>query len=335
MQPDIPQPQQGRVSSLLQQYNIKRVWLISIVLVLCFVFLSVRAITKTPMLFENGTIVFIERGDSLATISDKLIDAHVIDSLQLFQFFILLFGSDKQISAGEYYFSGPQPVPKVALQMIGAKFNIAPAKVTFPEGMTVYEMSLVLDTKLTNFDREAFMVLAKDKEGYLFPDTYFFSRRATAEEVLIQLEKNFKIRTAELEVLFAQSSKSFEDNLIMASIVEKEASGESDRAIIAGILWQRLAIGMPLQVDATLAYVTGKSSAELTLTDLGMHSPYNTYNNKGLPPTPIANPGLAAIEATLVPVKTEYLFYLHDAEGIIHYAKTFDQHRENKRLYLD
>ena len=130
------------------------------------------------------------------------------------------------------------------------------------------------------------------------------------------------------------SDHSFSDIVIVASILEKEVKTSESRAIVSGILWKRLALGMPLQVDATLGYITGKTSAELTIDNLNADSPYNTYRNKGLPPTPISNPGLLALDAALHPKSSPYLYYLSDNNGVIHYAVTFEEHKANKARYL-
>ena len=120
----------------------------------------------------------------------------------------------------------------------------------------------------------------------------------------------------------------------MASLLEEEARQTPTRRTVAGILWKRLDLGMPLQVDATLRYLLGKSSHELTREDLEYDSPYNTYKDAGLPPGPISNPGLDAILAALRPVETAYLYFLTDSEGNIHYARTFEEHVANKAMYL-
>jgi UPF0755 protein len=120
----------------------------------------------------------------------------------------------------------------------------------------------------------------------------------------------------------------------MASIIEKEARTMEARQIIAGILWKRISIGMPLQVDVSFKYINGKVTEDLTLADLKIDSPYNSYLYKGLPPTPIANPGLDSIKATIKPIKTDYLYFLSDKNGGMHYAKDYAEHLHNKELYL-
>ncbi len=305
-------------------------------LIVAFLVLSLlRTLFLAPSDFVKDTFVRVEYGDTLMTISKKLESAHVINSIPAFQFFVVLYGNDKAIQAGDYFFDKPVPVNSVAFQMVRGDYNIDEVRVTIPEGMTVYEMSKVFDEKLPSFDTEKFIELSKDKEGYLFPDTYFISPGATVENIIAQLNRNFENKTSKLEDEFDSSDHTFEDIIIMASIIEKEASGDDDRAVISGILWRRIAIGMPLQVDATLTYITGRDSSELTLTDLGKDSPFNTYRNKGLPPAPISNPGILSILAALEPVESNYLYYLHDENGMIHYAKTFEEHKKNKALYLN
>ena len=120
----------------------------------------------------------------------------------------------------------------------------------------------------------------------------------------------------------------------MASIIEKEANGEEDRAVISGILWKRIAQGMPMQVDAPFLFLLNKQSSELTIKDLAIDSPYNTYKYKGLPPGPINNPRLESIKAALNPQTSPYLYYLHDAKGGIHYASDFKGHQANITRYL-
>jgi UPF0755 protein len=120
----------------------------------------------------------------------------------------------------------------------------------------------------------------------------------------------------------------------MASILEAEVQTDADRAMVADLLWRRLEMGMALQVDCTLGYVLHKTSAELTLADLKADNPYNTYVYRGLPPTPISNPGAKSIEAALRPMANEHLFYLSDKDGITHFAETYEEHLANKKKYL-
>ncbi|MCX6701950.1 MAG: endolytic transglycosylase MltG [Candidatus Zambryskibacteria bacterium] len=177
-----------------------------------------------------------------------------------------------------------------------------------------------------------FLTLAKSNEGYLFPDTYFISKTAKSMDVINMMKENFEVKINSVSGI-ATSTHKLKDIIIMASILEGEALPK-DRNIVAGILWKRLEMGMPLQVDSTFAYINGKNTYELTLDDLKIDSPYNTYKYRGLPPGPISNPGLEAIISAINPIKTKYLYFLTEKDGTIHYAKTFEEHKRNKELYL-
>src|SRR5690606_26432746 len=190
----------------------------------------------------------------------------------------------------------------------------------------------LFEEKFEFFDKESF--LASITEGHLFPDTYFVPVTATSEYAIRMFENNFERKVEDIREEVAQSGKDFNDILIMASIIEGEARAEKDMKIISGILWKRIEIGMPLQVDATFVYLLGKGTSDLTRADLETDSPYNTYLYKGLPPTPISNPGLAAIRAALSPTETEYLYFLTGDDGKMHYSKTHDEHVAKKSQYI-
>ena len=130
------------------------------------------------------------------------------------------------------------------------------------------------------------------------------------------------------------SKHSLRDIVNMASILEREASTPEDMSLVSGVLWNRISKGMPLQVDATFMYLLGRKSSELTTADLKIKSAYNTYVNKGLPGGPIGNPGITAISAAINPTATSFMYYLSDKDGMMHYAKTFDEHVANKNKYL-
>ena len=197
--------------------------------------------------------------------------------------------------------------------------------ITIPEGYTVRQMGELFE-KVGLFLKEEFLVLAQKEEGYLFPDTYRFFRKTTPEKVIEKMKKNFEEKIKDLSVN--------RDTIIMASIIEKEIHDTEDRKVVSGILWRRIKEEIGLQVDASLNYVLGKTSAELTADDLKIDSPYNTYKYRGLPVGPIANPGLDAILAAINPTESPYLFYLSDKDGVTHFARNFEEHKANKLRYL-
>jgi UPF0755 protein len=148
------------------------------------------------------------------------------------------------------------------------------------------------------------------------------------------MKNNFESKMKEFLPEIARQKKFLRDIVIMASIIEKEVHNTEDRGLVSGILWKRIKEGIGLQVDASLTYLLGKTSAELTSTDLKIDSPYNTYKYKDLPRGPISNPGKEAIFAALFPVISPYLFYLSDKDGVTRYARNFEEHKENKLRYL-
>ena len=205
--------------------------------------------------------------------------------------------------------------------------------VTIPEGYTVKQIAEVFE-KSNLFLKSEFLNLHQIDEGYLFPDTYKFFKNTTPQKVAEKMKNNFDIKTAEFLPELSRQKKSLKDIIIMASIIEKEVPNPQDRKIVSGILWKRIERGIGLQVDASLMYILGKTSAELTQDDLKINSPYNTYKYKGLPKVPISNPGKNAIEAAVFPQTSPYLFYLSDNDGITRYARNFEEHKNNKFKYL-
>jgi len=175
-----------------------------------------------------------------------------------------------------------------------------------------------------------------NQEGYLFPDTYYFYKNSSVEDVVKKMSDNFMKRVGEgiSKDLLIDSSMRLPNAVIMASILEKEVVSEEDRAIVSGIFWRRIKNNYPLESCATIAYVLGVDKKQYSYEDTRVKSPYNTYINVGFPPAPINNPGLSAIKAALYPKETDYNFFLSAPDGRTIYAKTLDEHNVNKAKYL-
>ncbi len=297
--------------------------------ILAFAFLI-----RPPANFPVNTLVSVPEGASLTQIADILEKEGVVRSSVTFRVLVTLLGRERGAHAGDYLFKEPKDVFTVARSISTGAFGLEPERIRITEGATTRSMAMIYANRLLRFDPERFLELARPHEGYLFPDTYFFLPNATEETVLRTMRENFDLQTAEIAPLVASSTHSLEEIIIMASIVEREAHTTADRKMIAGVLWNRIARGMALQVDVTFLYTLGKNTFQLTTKDLQSDSPYNTYKNKGLPPTPIGSPSLDAIKATLSPTKNSYLFYLADFDGVTHYSKTYEQHLRYKRMYL-
>ncbi len=303
-------------------------------LVIFLVFIVYVLIFSAPSDFSENTMVRIEAGSTLSEVAQDLADQAVIRRPVVFMVLSKLIGNQAGVIAGDYYFSRPPNVVTVANRLVKGKFDIDAIKVTFPEGLTVNDMAVLLDDKLPSFDRQRFVSLAEEKEGFLFPDTYFFSPFSSEADVIKEMRQNFDRQVSDLYPHIATTGRNLKEIVIMASILEKEARTTESRRIISGILWKRIDNDMRLQVDAVFPYIIGKNTFELTTDDLFHESPYNTYRHEGLPPGPIANPSRNAIEAALFAENSPFWFYLSDRSGEMHYAITHDDHVRNKNRYL-
>ena len=287
-----------------------------------------------PSNFPKRTIVSIKDGDTLSQAARLLQDGGIVRSQFVYKVFTVLLGGKRKVIAGDYLFDSPQSALRVAWRTVEGDEELPQIKVTIPEGIASYDIARLLADKMPNFDSKAFLAIAKPKEGYLFPNTYYFYETISPQEIVDMMANNFNkhIKNEYLQIRLFGKTES--DVIKMASIVEKEATSTNDRRTIAGILWKRINSDYPLQVDPPFFYTLGKDSSELTMADLTSDSPYNLYTHKGLPPTPIDNPGLSSIADTVNPITTDYWFYLSDSNGNMHYAATNDGQIANREKYL-
>lgn len=300
--------------------------------------------------YSQNKIFEIAKGDGNATVGENLEKAGLVSNEWYFYLYIRTHGLLNKIYPGQYLLGGNMTIPEIAAIVTNEKKVYE--KVTFIEGWTVKQMAIELANH--GFDGDAFLNLANNPpkeiatqfavlagkpagatlEGYLFPDTYYFSKAATPEGILKKILNNTedKINSDILNTAKARNI-SFFQILTMASIVEKEVKTDEDRAIVSGIFWNRLKIGQALQSDATLTYILGDKNAKHSGAQLATNSPYNTYLYKGLPPGPISNPGLAVILAAIHPRDTAYNYFLSAKDGQTIFAKTFPEHVANKAKY--
>lgn len=287
----------------------------------------------SPRTFAPNTQVHIAKNSSLSAIADALEKKHVVSSAFLFKVVVVMLRGQGKIAAGDYVFNDPENIKTVATRLMQGDQGLTAIKVTIPEGTTVQDVALILLRRIPDFSAPYFLKIASTSEGHLFPDTYFFYPNTTPGEILAALRKNFDTKFESLALDVSLSGHTPDEIITMASLLEREATSTRDRAIIAGILWKRIAEEMPLQVDASIVYVTGR--APVTIDDTKINSPYNTYKNKGLPKGPISSPSLDALRAATDPVKTPYYYYLSDRKGVTHYASTFEGHQVNREKYLN
>ncbi len=318
-------------SILIKRIAIVLASIVAILLIglLYFFLFTVRAPSNT----QYPVRVTIESGQSTQSIARELAELGIVRNPK-FTLNLLVSGGEKKIQAGTYIFQNKLSVFNVAKKVLSSDYGYVPIKITIPEGTSSKRLAVLVNSKLPNIDKSEFEVLARSKEGYLFPETYFFPPEASAEEVIARMEVIFKRKISTVQDDIEKSGKTLNEILTIASILEGEVKTSEDRAMVADLLERRTKIGMPLQVDTTLVYITGKTSATLTSAELKSDGPYNTYTRKGLPPTPISNPGLNSIKAALNPIPNEYFFYLSDKDGITHFSKTHDEHVRLKNKYL-
>lgn len=277
----------------------------------------------TPPQVGSQVTLTIPSGSSVLKIGQILYDNNLIRSPRLFQLYIRL--NNISLQAGDYSLS-PAKLPLIAQSLTQGREN--EIRITIPEGYRREQIAELLEQKL-GLSKAEFMSVTNELEGYLFPDTYSFSEGSTTTDVVARFEQNFETKARDLNLR--------SEDVILASIVEREALTVAEKPVVAGILQNRLRDGWALEVDATIQYIMGKPGnwwPTPLLGDRTRKSGYNTYLNRGLPPGPIGNPGLVSLQAVKNPEKTDYYFYLHDKSGIIHYARTNAEHEANIAKYV-
>lgn len=293
--------------------------------------LPVNAIDKTDKIFV------IQPGQNIESITQNLSKEGLIRSRLVFFIIVKQKGYDKNIQAGSFRLSPSMNAYAIAEELTHGTID---KWVTIIEGLRKEEIAQIF-SKEFGIPEVEFTNLAQ--EGYLFPDTYLIPANAAAEDIVSILANTFKQKYSDDIAQKAAKLNLTQDQVItLASIVEKEAQGD-DRQQVASILLKRLENDWPIQADATIQYALGYQVNEkrwwkksTSFQDLKIDSPYNTYENTGLPPGPISNPGLASIEAVVnADPSTPYFFYLHDPTGQIHFARTNAEHEANIEKYLN
>ena len=294
---------------------------------------------------DKRVTVNIQQGDSASDIADTLADKGLIKSPFMFKLYLKQNGLADKLKAGRIVVEENYDMKKIADALISGKST--EEAVTILEGWTARQIGDYLETqglttadnfmecvKTCSFD---FGFLPKENiEGYLYPDTYFVNPAAYSDENFIaRMINTLKNKLSDDDwSAVEKSGHTFQEVMIMASIVEREERDPDEQPTVAGILWNRFDNGVGLGADATILYALGRTKGGLNYNDLQIDSPYNTRKYRGLPPTPISNPGISSIKAAIYPKDTDYFYYLHDPEGQVHYAKSLDEHNANKREYL-
>jgi UPF0755 protein len=316
---------------------------ILLVLILLAALAGAAYLVLAPASPTTETFVDFPTGTSVRQMGAQLEHSGIIRSRYAFEF--MRFVKHGTLKAGEYRFDHPATVAEVYDRLLrGDVYTVA---VTIPEGANIYDIAQRLEeAKLGT--REEFLAAAvadvhlvqdmdptaPSLEGYLFPDTYHLQRKATADKIVAAMVKRFRVAATSIGL-----TNDFRRVVTLASIVEKETPLPDERPLVASVMVNRLARNMPLMTDPTVIYALlreGRYRGTIYASDLTNDSPYNTYRHAGLPPGPIANPGLASLRAALNPAKTEYLYFVAatgDASGPSRFAKTLQEHEQNVQAY--
>lgn len=318
-------------------------------------------------------LFIIESGEGVHAISDNLKKEGLIKNSFVFETYLWLKKYGSKLQAGEYKLPQNLNMVDLSRMLVGGEALFKERIVKIIEGWSSTEIAEYLsefyaeDNQgngksseklkaefIDNFleavettdsrelipDKTYFFLADKPAdqglEGYLFPDTYRVYKNAEISSIIEKMLDNFGQKlTGEMKTEIEQQGKTIFDIITMASIVEKEVRTAQDRKMAAGIFYTRIENGIPLESDATVNYITGKQALQPTYEDTRVESLYNTYLNRGLPPGPISNPGLDAIEAAVYPEDSDYLYFLTKPDGSTVFSKTYEEHLQNKNKYLD
>ena len=316
--------------------------LLAVTLILILYFYLLFFVPLNPD--NNVTKIFIiEKEDSTQKIANNLKEENLIRSPLSFIVYVKLKKEQTNLKTGGYELSSSMTIQEITDYLIKGK--ISSFKVTIIEGWNIkdvekyFEKLGINDFYETIDNYQTYLkednVVFKEKpssaglEGFLFPDSYYFEKGIKTNKIIETIIKNFEQKT---KTITENSNKPLYEILIMASLLEKEARETEDKKIISGILWKRIKNNVPLELCSTIIYLTNRQN--ILFEDLKIDSPYNTYIYSGLPPEPIANPGLESIKASINPIETNYWFYISTPEGKIIFSENIQEHNINKAKYL-
>ena len=291
--------------------------------------------------------ILIPRGASSYQIAQLLHKEGVVRHWAWFLGYLKIAKRSSHLQAGEYRFEGPLSIPQVVDKLI--RGLVYYHELTIPEGYSLFEIGELLDQK--GFSKPADLWEAArhvdrvsglgqrppNLEGFLFPDTYHLARGATAEEIVSMMVERFRdVYTKHLETEIKMSPLNFNELLTLASLIEKETGVDEERELVSAVFHNRLKKRMPLQCDPTVIYAAkleGGFTGKIRQCDLDAHSAYNTYYRLGLPPGPIANPGLKSIQAALKPAVANYLYFVSNNQGGHVFSVTLEEHQRAVSAY--
>jgi peptidoglycan lytic transglycosylase G len=289
--------------------------------------------------------VIVPEGSSVSDIALLLASRQVVSRALLLSLYVRVHGGGDRIEAAEYTFPAHETIAQVALRL-AAGGKPPTVWLTVPEGYTAAQIGrkldaagLVSEASFARAVRSTTLLFAgaltSGLEGYLFPDTYEIPRKTTADDVARVMTQEFRAKLPRDYVAASRRLRMTVPQIVtVASMIEREAKVDVERPVIASVIYNRLRLGMPLEIDATIEYALPHHKAALSFGDLKIDSPYNTYAHAGLPPTPISNPGKASLDAAFHPATTPFLYYVYKGSGRHEFSQTLQQQQENERRYL-
>ncbi len=313
----------------------KRSWLVVILMVFAGGWMLIKLITVPPLVKE-AKLVEVPEGYTAVGIAHLLKRENIIRRVSWFLFLTHRMKVQGKLQSGIYEFYGRTPLKTVIHKLVQGQ--VALIKIVIPEGSRCQEIGSILEKKKVITQKD-FLEYARQRglEGFLFPDTYFFPIKVNVDTVVNRMIENFYKQFASCygQEKLDLTEKEIKKIVIVASIVEKEAQVDSERPIIASVVYNRLKKRLPLQICATVEYALGTHKSRLSVLDLKIDSPYNTYRYRGLPPGPICNPGKKSLLAALHPARTDYLFFVTKGDGTHHFSRTYNEHASAIKIYLD
>ncbi len=340
--------------------------IVTVIFLLVFSFVVYGQVSKDIYLMpaDSGNNIkekfIIKKGEGSTEVGENLAKYGFVKNKYYFWYYVWRTKTDSKLQAGVYEISKNMTIPELTDKFVKGDVKKDVSKLVVPEGFTLDKIIHLIEKQKPEIEKD-FSKLVKckclneqgcqcdkfsekydfikniprglDLEGYLFPDTYFIAKNETATTLVEKFLKNFqqKMTAKEVSEKIEGSQYNLHQILTIASIVEREVKDDADRRMVAGIFLNRLAVGHPLQSDATLSYILKQDKMKYNQKDLEVQSEYNTYQRNGLPPGPICNPGQKAILAVLNPQETDFFYFLNDVKtGETVYAKTFEEHKKNK-----
>lgn len=310
---------------------------------------------------NDPVAVSIPIGSGIDTISQTLEDNQIIKDARIFKYYVK-FNNESDFQAGDYTLTQSMTLDELVETLKSGRIYREPVfTMNIPEGLTLEQISEVIEAKTTHSADDFFTLVTSEEfvqqamlqypdllsqeilgenvryalEGYLYPATYpFYEEDPSMETIIYTMLQGTQDNVQPYRAILEEQGKTVHWLLTFASLLEEEATAQTDRKAIASVFNNRMDADMPLQTDPTVLYALGEHKDRVLYADLEVDDPYNTYRNKGLPPGPIAGPGKESIDAVMDPSQTDYFYFLADKQGVNHFAETLDEHNANVQEYL-